>query len=490
MIETSLMSDLYTARADLFLAVCALILLVVGVSIKDRTAALYRVSVGGVVALFVTWTMVLQQDNTREAITLFGDMLIYDRYAVFAKTLALMGAGFAIFMGVRDLGAHVIGRFEYVVLVLLSTLGMMVMIAANNMLTLYMGLELQSLALYILASFNRNSLTSSEAGLKYFILGALSSGMLLFGMSLVYGYAGTTSFTAISDVILMGENAAIPMVMTVALVFILVGIAFKISAVPFHMWTPDVYQGSPNAVTAFFAMAPKMAAMAVLGRLLFSTFAELQSDWVQIIYALSLASMIVGAFAGLVQNNLYRLLAYSSIGHMGYALLGYVAGGVGGLSATLVYLALYLVMTAGTFAMILSVRNKDNIAAMELRDFAGLSQKSPLLAYGLSIMLFSMAGIPPLAGFFGKLIVFKALLAEGYLTLAIIGVVASVIAAYYYLRLIKIMFFDEPVAGNQYKVVYSRLLRWVSVPACLFVVLYIFWPDWLVYEANQAALSL
>jgi NADH-quinone oxidoreductase subunit N len=353
-----------------------------------------------------------------------------------------------------------------------------------------MGLELQSLALYILAAFNRNSLTSSEAGLKYFILGALSSGMLLFGISLIYGYTGTTSFPLIADIVLIEQTDMVSMGMLVGLVFILVGLAFKISAVPFHMWTPDVYQGAPSSVTAFFAMAPKMAAMALMARVLFSAFGELHSDWAQIIFAISLASMALGAFAGLVQKNLYRLLAYSSIGHMGYALMGYFVGGFTGVTATLVYLSIYLVMTAGTFAMILSVRNKDNVAATNLNEFAGLSKKSPVVAYGLAIMLFSMAGIPPLAGFFGKLFIFKAVLDGGYYTLAVLGVCASVVAAYYYLKLIKIMFFDQPSAHDDYAVAPSRLLRWVGVPCVLFVVTFIFYPDWLMYEATQAALSL
>ena len=485
---TTMITDLYTARADVFLACASLILLAVGVCLKTR--AFHRIAIGGVTALVLTLIMTLQQDNSGDSITLFGDMLVYDRFGVFMKVLVSIGAISAIFMGVRDLGDHVIGKFEYVILILLATLGMDIMISSNNMLSLYMGLELQSLALYILAAFNRNSLTSSEAGLKYFILGALSSGMLLFGISLIYGYTGTTSFPLIADIVLVEQTDMVSMGMLVGLVFILVGLAFKISAVPFHMWTPDVYQGSPSSVTAFFAMAPKMAAMALMARVLFSAFGELHSDWAQIIFAISLASMALGAFAGLVQKNLYRLLAYSSIGHMGYALMGYFVGGFTGVTATLVYLSIYLVMTAGTFAMILSVRNKDNVAATNLNEFSGLSKKSPVVAYGLAIMLFSMAGIPPLAGFFGKLFIFKAVLDGGYYTLAVFGVCASVVASYYYLKLIKIMFFDQPSAHDDYVVAPSRLLRWVGVPCVLFVVTFIFYPDWLVYEATQAALSL
>ncbi len=486
--EMTIFADLYTARADVFMAVSALALLVIGVCMKTR--AMHRVAIMGATVLFIALMMILQQDNTGAGVTLFGDMIIYDRYGVFMKVLVALGGLAAIFMGVRDLGSHVIGRFEYVILILLAVLGMNIMISSNNMLSLYIGLELQSLSLYILAAFNRNSLVSAEAGLKYFILGALSSGMLLFGISLVYGFTGTTSFPLIADVILMDQSPDVAMPLIVAFVFILVGIAFKISAVPFHMWTPDVYQGAPACVTAFFAMAPKIAAIALMGRLLFAVFGDMQADWVQILYALSIASMVVGAFAGLVQNNIYRLLAYSSIGNIGFALLGFIAGGLDGVTSTLVYMAIYMVATAGLFAMILALRDKQDVAATKLTDFAGLSQTSKPLAYGIALLMFSMAGIPPLAGFFGKLFVFKALVEGDHIILATLGLVVSVVAAYYYLRLIKIMFFDQPSAGGDYSVKSTYLLRWVSVPSLLFIVTYIIFPDWLVYEATQAALSL
>lgn len=487
MTEMMIFADMYTARADIFLAVAALGLLVLGLFLKTRV--MQRIAIIGVTALVVTLLMVLQQDNSGDSITLFNHMMVYDRFGVFMKVLVILGGIAAIFMGVRDLAGHVIGRFEYVILVMLAVLGMNIMISSNNMLSLYVGLELQSLALYILAAFNRNSLTSSEAGLKYFILGALSSGMLLFGISLIYGFTGTTSFPLIADSISM-QQGEMNMALIVGLVFVLVGLAFKISAVPFHMWTPDVYQGAPASVTAFFAMAPKVAAIALIGRVLFSVFGEIQGDWVQILYALALASMIVGAFAGLAQKNIYRLLAYSSIGNIGFALLGYIAGGLDGITATLVFMAIYFVMTAGVFAMILALRDKDNVAATKLSDFAGLSQKSKPMAYGLALMMFSMAGIPPLAGFFGKFFVFKAAVLSGHIILAVIGIVVSVVAAYYYLKLIKIMFFDKPSSSDTYTVQSTYVLRWVSYPCVVFVVLYIVSPDRLVYEATQAALSL
>lgn len=481
---TVLFSDLHNLMADITLACGALILLAVGVFLKNRS--MQRIAIGGVTLLFITLVMTLAQDNDGP-VSLFGDMIIHDRFGVFMKILVFIASIAAIMMAVKDLGNHIIGRFEYIILVLLSTLGMSIMISSGNMLTLYVGLELQSLALYILAAFNRNSLTSSEAGLKYFILGALSSGMLLFGISLVYGYTGSTGYAVIAET--LATQTEVSMAVIVGLVFVMVGLAFKISAVPFHMWTPDVYEGAPASVTAFFAMAPKIAALALLTRVLYMAFGDIQADWTQILYALSLLSMIVGAFAGLVQKNIRRLLAYSSIGHMGYALLGVIAGGVDGLSSTLVYMAIYLVMTAGTFALVLSLR-RDDVAVDEIADFAGLSQKSPYAAYGLTIFMFSMSGIPPMAGFFGKLFVFKAALASGYVVLAILGVLTSVIAAYYYLHIIKVMFFDKPGASDGYEAERSRLLKWISVPSLIFTLGYILAPDWLIYEAQQAAAAL
>lgn len=488
MTAMNIISDLYMARADVFLAVAALLLLPLGVFIKER--AFQTISILGVIVLFLTMSMALQEDNTNTVTYLFDGMLVYDRYSVFLKVLVLLGAMAAIFMAVRDLAGKVYGRFEYVILILLSVLGMNIMLSANNMLTLYLGLELQSLALYILAAFNRNSLYSSEAGLKYFILGALSSGMLLFGISIIYGFTGSTSFPVLELMLDGGQTATQMMPVTVGLVFVLVGVAFKISAVPFHMWTPDVYQGVPSCVAAFFATAPKMAAIGLMGRLLFSVFGAMEADWSQILYFLSIASMIVGAFGGIVQNNMYRLLAYSSIGHMGYALLGFIAGGPEGLSSTLVYVSIYMIMTAGTFAMILSIRNKDNEAAVSLSDFAGLSDRNRMISYGIAIMMFSMAGIPPMAGFFGKLFVFKTAVDAGHITLAVIGVMTSVVAAYYYLRVIKIIFFDQPLSNATFAVQPMFILRWVSVPAVAFILSYIMFPDWLVYEATRAALSL
>lgn len=482
---SQILNDMMVAQADIFMALSALALLVIGACLKIRP--MQRVAIGGITVLAISLVLVLQQDNSGVAVSLFGEMLIYDRFGVFMKSLVILAAMASILMGVRDLAGHVIGRFEFVILILLAVIGMNIMISADNMLSLYVGLELQSLSLYILAAFNRNSLKSSEAGLKYFILGALSSGILLFGISLVYGYTGSTSFGVIAQT-LSAQGGAVPLAMIVAMVFILVGLAFKISAVPFHMWTPDVYEGSPASVTAFFALAPKVAALALIVRVLYGTFDALQAVWAQIIYALSMASMVVGAFAGLVQKNIFRLLAYSSIGHMGYALMGVLGGTTESLTATLVYLALYIVMTAGTFAFIISVR-KDDVAVTEISDLAGISARSPMVAYGLTAFLFSMSGIPPLAGFFGKFFVFEAALSANYIILSVVGVLTSVVAAYYYLSIIKVMFFDKAPDGKIYEA-NMNLTSLVAYPALAFTVLYIVFPNWVVYEAQRAALSL
>lgn len=486
MTETNLIQSLLYYNAELFLLAATFVLMMVGVVMKHRS--LQRTAIIAVTALFVTLVVVMQQDNSGTASYLFNGMIVLDRFGVFMKVLILASAIASIFIGVRDLAGQVIGRFEYTLLIMLATIGMMVMISANNLLSLYMGLELQSLSLYILAAFNRNSLQSSEAGLKYFILGALSSGLLLFGISLVYGYTGTTDYTLIAQSIADFDQASAALI--VAMVFILIGIAFKISAVPFHMWTPDVYEGAPACVTAFFAVAPKIAALAMLARFLNGALADMQADWMQILYALSLLSMALGAFAGLVQKNIYRLMAYSSIGHMGYVLLGYMSGEAEGLTASLVYVTLYAVMTAGMFAFMLSVRKPDDMAASEIADFSGLSTLSPKVSYGMAALLFSLAGIPPLSGFFGKLFVFQAALNAGMPILATIGVLTSVVAAYYYLVIIKTMFFDKPAGKDAVFIDNGLLLKLVAYPSLIFTITYILFPNWLVYEAGQAAQSL
>jgi NADH-quinone oxidoreductase subunit N len=355
----------------------------------------------------------------------------------------MTGSALAIILSGRVLTRVNMAKFEYPVIILLATVGMMMMISAGDLISLYMGLELQSLALYVVAAINRDDAKSSEAGLKYFVLGALSSGMLLYGSSLVYGFTGTTQFAGIAAALsASGSNLGV----LFGLVFIISGLAFKVSAVPFHMWTPDVYEGAPTPVTAFFAAAPKVAAMALFVRVLTGPFAHIVHDWQQILVFVALASMVLGAFAAIGQSNIKRLLAYSSIGHMGYALVGLASGSEEGVRGVVIYMLIYLFTTVGVFACVLAMRRQGR-AVEQISDLAGLARTNKGLAFVFSMLMFSLAGIPPLAGFFGKLFVFMAAVKAGLWALAIIGVIASVVGAYYYLRIVKTIYFDEPAAA-------------------------------------------
>jgi NADH-quinone oxidoreductase subunit N len=351
----------------------------------------------------------------------------------------LIGTFAALYMSVTPLAKDDVNKPEFALLVVLALVGMMLMISANDLMSLYMAVELQSLPLYVVAAMRTNSLRSSEAGLKYFLLGALSSGMLLYGASLVYGFAGTTAFDGIAAAV---AGKALPVGFVVGLVFMISGLAFKVSAAPFHMWTPDVYEGSPSPVTALFAIAPKVAAIALMMRLTYGAFGAIADQWTQVLVALSIASMVVGALGAIMQSDIKRMMAYSSIAHMGYALAGLAAGSADGAFGVLIYMTGYIFMGAGTFAIILLMR-RDGQAATRIADLQGLSRTHPVLALGLMVMMFSMAGIPPLAGFFGKWYVFLAAVNAGLVPLAVIGVVMSVIGAFYYLRIIKIMYFEE-----------------------------------------------
>ena len=378
--------------------------------------------------------------GTTDTQTLFDGAYVNDAYARFMKILVLMGSAGALLMSSQFLRHAKMMKFELPVLMILSAIGMMVMVSANDLISLYLGLELMSLALYVLAAFHRDDVRSSEAGLKYFVLGALSSGMLLYGASLIYGFTGSTSFPVISGVATAAEASNIGLI--VGLVFLMVGLAFKVSAVPFHMWTPDVYEGAPTPVTAFFAAAPKIAAMGLLIRVVAGAFPGFLAQWQQIIIVLSIASMLLGAFAAIGQTNIKRLMAYSSIGNIGFALVGLAAGTQAGIEAVLIYMALYLAMTLGVFACILAMQ-RGSEPVEEIAELAGLWKHNGQLAFALAALMFSLAGIPPLAGFFGKLYVFKAAVDAGLLWLAVLGVVASVVAAFYYIRIIKVIYFDE-----------------------------------------------
>ena len=373
--------------------------------------------------------------------SLFQSAFVADPFGRFMKLLTLLGAAGALVLAFDDMKAAKALKFEYPVLLLLATTGMLMMISANDLIALYLGLELQSLALYVVAAFRRDDVRSSEAGLKYFVLGALSSGMLLYGASLLYGFAGTTSFAGIAKAAAQ-PGAAESMLLIFGLVLLMVGLAFKISAVPFHMWTPDVYQGAPTPVTAFFAAAPKVAAMALLIRVVATAFPGIKPQWGQIVVFLAIASMLLGAFAAIGQTNIKRLMAYSSIANMGYALVGLAAGGANGIQGVVIYLAIYVVMTLGAFACILSMR-RDGQSVEDIGELAGLAKTNLPMAFALAMFMFSLAGIPPLAGFFGKFYVFLAAIEADLKVLAVIGVLASVVGAYYYLRIVKIMFFDE-----------------------------------------------
>ncbi|HZU88605.1 MAG TPA: NADH-quinone oxidoreductase subunit NuoN, partial [Stellaceae bacterium] len=406
----------------------------------DSTARL--VSWLAILSLLVVLAVALVMGGARR-VGFYG-MFVSDAFGLFMNVLILLGSAAAILLSLRyneDLG---IARFEFPVLVMLATTGMMVMIAANDLITLYVGLELQNLALYVVASFDRDSVRSSEAGLKYFVLGALSSGMLLYGASLVYGFAGTTGFAGLYKLAAGGAPASAGLI--VGIVFVVVGLAFKVSAVPFHMWTPDVYEGAPTPVAAFFAVAPKMAALALFVRFMITPFGPLVAEWRQVIIFLSIASMLFGAVAAIAQQNIKRLMAYSSIGHIGYALIGLASATASGIRGILVYLTIYLVMNLGAWAVILCMRQRGRMLE-GISDLSGLSRTQPGLALALGIFLFSLTGIPPTAGFFAKLYIFLAAIDARLTWLAVMGVVTSVVGAFYYLRIVKVMYFDEPAAA-------------------------------------------
>jgi NADH-quinone oxidoreductase subunit N len=429
-------ADAVAALPEIVLAVLAMALLMLGVFRKSDASD--AVTLGALLALGLAAALVIWGGEGR--MEAFKGAFVIDTFARVMKVLALFGSAVALVLSVNYMKRDGSQRFEYPILILLATVGMMTMISANNLLALYMGLELQSLSLYVLAAINRDSARASEAGLKYFVLGALSSGMLLYGASLVYGFTGTTSFPQIAEH-LNAHGAGLGMVF--GLVFVLAGLAFKISAVPFHMWTPDVYEGAPTPVTAFFAAAPKVAAVALITRTMVEPFGGIVGDWRQIIVFVSIASMALGAFAAIGQNNIKRLLAYSSIANMGYALVGLAAGTEQGVQGVVLYMIIYMIMTLGTFACVLAMRRKGHMVE-EISDLAGLARNNKGLAFVFAMLMFSMAGIPPLAGFFAKYFVFLAAVQAGLYALAIIGVVTSVVGAYYYLRIVKIIYFDEP----------------------------------------------
>lgn len=480
----SLGQSLSIMTPEIGLSIAALVLLMIGVFRGDKGLPL--VSLLSVGALVVTGFLVAVGPQSASA---FNGSILVDSFAVYMKYLVLLGSAVAILMSFDFLKTEKIGGFEFPILVVLATVGMLLMISANDLIVLYMGLELQSLSLYVLAAYNRDSLRSSESGLKYFVLGALSSGLLLYGASLIYGFTGSTNFASIAAFASEGLDNRENMGVIFGMTFLLAGLAFKVSAVPFHMWTPDVYEGSPTPVTAFFAAAPKIAAMALIIRVTMGAFPPVDGSapWQQIVVFLAIASMFLGAFAGIGQSNIKRLMAYSSIGHMGYALVGLVAGTVAGIQGVLIYMLIYLVTLVGVFVCILAMRRKEGMVE-KISDLAGLSRTQPVVAWTLLFLMFSLAGIPPLAGFLGKLFVFLPAIEAGYAWLAVLGFVASVISCAYYLNVVKVMFFDEP-AGSFKKpmpLAHRGLLAVSGIFTVLFMLVMRFPLEW----ADVAARSI
>ena len=429
-------ADLNTILPEIVISVYAMLALLGAVyTSKDKLAGLVTYATAGLLLLVAAWIGL----NGGGSTTAFGGMFVDDAFARFAKVTILLSAAAVLVMGIGYLERHKMMKFEYPILVALSVVGMMFMVSAGDLMALYMGLELQSLALYVIAAMRRDSLRSTEAGLKYFVLGALSSGLLLYGSSLVYGYAGTTLFSGI--VAAAGDGLA-PVGLLFGLVFVMAGLAFKVSAVPFHMWTPDVYEGSPTPVTTFFATAPKVAAMALFARVLHDAFGGVSADWTQVLILISGLSMFVGAIAAIGQTNIKRLMAYSSIAHMGYAMIGLAAGTAFGIEAMLTYMAIYVTMNIGTFAFILSME-RDGIPVTDIDALRMYSKAEPGKAMALLVLLFSLAGVPPMLGFLAKLGVWQAGIDAGLFWLVVASAVASAIGAYYYLRIVYFMYFGE-----------------------------------------------
>ena len=469
------------ASAEIFLACAGMLLLMVGVFRKTEGAGL--LSMATILCFVVAIVGIFLYGGQEDA---FYGMFVCTSFTQFAKTMILAGSILAVVLANDYMKMENSQRFEVPILILFATLGMMMMVSAGDLIALYIGLELQSLSLYVLAAIRRDSLKSTEAGLKYFVLGALSSGMLLYGASLIYGFSGTTDFRQIAEVI-GSQKTDLSLGLLIGLVFLISGLAFKVSAVPFHMWTPDVYEGAPTPITALLAVSPKIAALCLFIQVLFGPFLAILEQWQQIIIFISIASMVLGAVAALMQTNIKRLLAYSSIGHMGYGLIGLASANESGIGGVLIYLAIYLFMNVGTFGCIMCMR-RNGQAVEQITDLSGVSKTHPMMAFALMVFMFSMAGIPPLAGFFGKWFIFLAAIEAKLYALAIIGVISSVVAAFYYLRIIKIMYFDEISEPLDRGI--SKNLRVVIYGSMTVVIIFFLSPGTLVSAATNAAKSL
>ncbi|HEY4264968.1 MAG TPA: NADH-quinone oxidoreductase subunit NuoN [Micropepsaceae bacterium] len=464
---------------EFIVALGAMALMMIGVFMGDRAQKL--LSWLAILLFAAAGVAALMQTGRAQA---FNGGFVADGFARFVKLMVLVGAALVLIMGQGYVDRQRMNRFEFPILVTFSVLGMMLMVSAGDFVTLYLSLELQSLALYVLAAFDRDNLRSTEAGLKYFVLGALSSGMMLYGISLIYGFAGTISFVKIATVV---QTGGVSLGLLFGLVFLISGLAFKISAVPFHMWTPDVYEGAPTPITAFFSASPKIAAMALFVRTMVSAFPDATGEWRQIVIFISILSMALGAVAAIGQNNIKRLMAYSSIANMGFILVGLATGTAQGVEGVLIYLAIYLVTNIGVFACILAMR-RDGHMVENISDLSGLAQTRPGYAFVFAMLMFSLAGIPPLAGFFAKFYVFLAAIRAGLYPLAVIGVLTSVVGAYYYLRIVKIIYFDEPAPALEREM--GASLSTIIAASGIFTVFFLVGAAPLVSAAEAAAASL
>ncbi len=459
------MENLQLIFPEIFISIAIMTFLIIGVFKKNSSNLIYNLST---ITLAILLALIFNLNSIEDA-SLFSNSYKVDKLSSFMKILTFASGIFVMLTSSKYIQLTKINKIEYPVLILSSVLGMMIMISSNDLIVFYMGLELQSLALYVLASFNRDNLLSTESGLKYFVLSALSSGLLLYGCSLVYGFSESTNF----DAILINSNTE-NYGLTFGIVFILVGLAFKISAVPFHMWAPDVYEGSPTSVTIFFAILPKIAALTVFIRFLYVPFANLIDQWQMIIIFISIASMIFGAVAAIGQKNLKRLVAYSSIGHMGYALAGLSTGTNDGIQSSITYMTIYLVMNLAFFSCLFMLR-RNNEYYEKIDDLSGLSKKHPILAFSFLIILFSLAGIPPLAGFFAKFYIFMSVIKQSMYFLAVIGLLSTVIAAFYYLRIIKIIYFDKE--KEKYETNHHFGLKITLALSTIFILVYFIYPS-------------
>jgi len=466
------MQTIFYILPELFLGAAVMFLLMIGVFVKKSFKLVNFLTI---IILILTSALIINLPD--EVIKVFNESYIIDRLAIFMKILTLLFCFFVLLSSKEYVKINNIDKIEYPIIILSSTLGMILMISSYDLIIFYLGLELQSLCLYILAAFKKDEERSTEAGLKYFVLSALASGLLLYGCSLIYGFTGSTNFEVISTNLSDANTGAV-----FGIVFIIVGLAFKISVVPFHMWTPDVYEGSPTSVTSFFALVPKIAALTVLIRFLYVPFINIIDQWQTIIIFLSIASMILGAVAAIGQNNIKRLMAYSSIGHMGYALAGLATGTNGGIQSTIIYLTIYLVMSLGAFGCIFMMK-REKIFYENINELSGLSKNHPMIALSFLIILFSLAGIPPLAGFFAKFYVFMAVIEVKMYALAIIGLVTTVISAFYYLRIIKIIYFDKP--KKPFEEDYDWGLKISLIISSILILIYFIYPSILVNTVSS-----